>query len=127
MPAELAYEPGLTDLWRDPSSILIKEALRWHSVTLSVSNSNSDKKAILRFNATTRSAPGELTPLVTWTSLASAERRGAQGVGGVSDNYPAEPAAGVNIARLALSKTADLIPSRWARFSPTSSPMNIRA
>ena len=109
MPAGLAYEPGSAELVAGP---FVDFDSREHSdgtLTLSVWTGTHDKKAILRFNATTRSAPGEQIEgraLVTWTSLAGASAEERTGAGGVND-YLREASARVNIVNLTLTKTAD--------------------
>ena len=84
LPAGLAYEPGSAEVLAGPAAAFDAEGLRWHLDALDL-DWNADKKALFRFNATARAAPGEQIEgraLVTWTSLpgeSAEERTGAGG------------------------------------------------
>ncbi|MCX6680528.1 MAG: lamin tail domain-containing protein [Methanothrix sp.] len=108
LPAGLAYEPGSAQVLAGPAAAFDDQELRWHLDALDL-EWNAGQKALLRFNATARAAPGELMEgraEVTWTSRAGASAQERTGAGGVND-YRRGATARVNIASLTISKTAD--------------------
>lgn len=108
LPSGLVYSPGTAAVLNGPNADFDENNLRWHFDEISL-DWKSDRKVMMRLNATSRSEPGDSiinNAFMTWTSLAGVHAQERTGSGGVND-YQRQARSDANSMGLSIRNTAD--------------------